>query len=144
HYPIEKEGPLVAGKIVDQVTGKPQKGVSAYLSAIGDPSVCCVAMSDDDGRVVFNPLRLVGTLEGVLQLLNADRSSRMMLENPVAESYLALSLPEISLLPALDSLLNAYSVRLQLSALFNQPDTVVASVWQHFYGDADKTYRLDA
>lgn len=142
-YAIEKEGPLITGKIVDRSTGRAKKGVSAYLSAIGDPSVLCMAVSDDTGRVVFNPPRLVGHLEGVVEFVDADSSSRIMLENPFSESYLNRPLPEISLSPALDSLLTAYSIQTQLDVVFRHRDTAATPVYRPFYGEADKTYRLE-
>jgi hypothetical protein len=87
-YPLEYNGSIVSGKMVDTHTGEPApKMIQAYLAIPGTRTQFSVARSDDDGKVRFELKDFYGSQELILQTSPADSQYKVEVGNPFSEEY---------------------------------------------------------
>ena len=87
-YPLEFNGSVVSGRMVDSKTGGPaQKMIQAYCSVPGTRTQFSVARSDDYGHLQFEMKDLYGSQELILQTNPADSQYRVEISNPFSEEY---------------------------------------------------------
>jgi 5-hydroxyisourate hydrolase-like protein (transthyretin family) len=147
-FPPEYNGAIISGRLLDNHTGAPAKGIEAYLSVPGTRTQFTSVYSDDEGHLRFELRDFYGGQEIILQTNPRDSTYRVEVANPFAEAYTADSLSPIRLSKN-DSdilaeksenmeVLNRYAgERLKRMHVPTGFDTTA------FYYQADKSYLLD-
>jgi hypothetical protein len=148
-YPLEYNGAVISGKVVDAKTGNPStQNIQGYLSVPGIRTQFTSATCDEGGRIHFEMKDFYGGPE-VIALTNPEDSAyRIEINNPFSEKYTETPLPMFEF-PAMDSalltdksvatqVLNRYGgERLKRFSLPARTDTNM------FYFRADHSYPLD-
>ncbi len=148
-YPLEYNGAIISGKIVDARTGNPAAlNIQGYLSVPGTRTQFTSATCDQGGRIHFELKDFYGGPEVVALTNPEDSAYRIEINNPFSEKYTEAALPMFEL-PRLDSgllldksvamqVLNRYGgERLKTFTLLPGTDTSM------FYNMADHSYLLD-
>ena len=148
-YIPEYGGIIATGHITDRRTGKPLPGITAWLSAPGQPFHLSRSVSNDDGDIQWDLGDLYGAQELVVQTGNAHTDSicRIEITSPFAESSDLPYLPPATQPLPPDALIrnsisvqaqNAYQPTLRQHFIQTLPPDTTA-----FFGQPDKTYALD-
>jgi hypothetical protein len=148
-YPLEYNGAIISGKVVDARTGNPAtRTIQGYLSVPGTRTQFTSATCDEGGRIHFELRDFYGAPEVITQTNPEDSAYRIEINNPFAEKYTETPLPGFGF-PRMDSglltdksvamqVLNRYGgERLKQFTLLPGIDTSV------FYYKADHSYLLD-
>ena len=148
-YIPEYAGHIITGHITDKRTGAPAKGIIAYLSVPGERFHFSSCRSDENGRILFDCKKIVGT-ENIIVQTNKETDSeyRIEIDNPFSGNYMSSMAPPLVISekwkePLLSrvtgsQLLNAFThTQPQQFFLPNFSDTTP------FFGKPDYTYLLD-
>jgi hypothetical protein len=143
----EYNGPIVQGKLTNQLTGKPVKDIITYLAIPGKRVQIYPAISDSLGRLIFNMKSFYGPGEIVVQTnTNIDTTYHIDIQNPFSEQYAKINLPQ--LIPGGDPTEIANNnLDVQVQNIYNGEklrqfyDLGIDS--SAFYGPPYKTYLLD-
>ena len=148
-YPLEFNGAIINGKVVDARTGNPATmNIQGYLSVPGTRTQFTSATCDEGGRIHFELKDFYGGQE-VITLTNPEDSAyRIEVNNPFSEKYTEAPLPMFEF-PRLDSgLLTDKSVAMQVLDRYGgkrlKQFTLLPGVdTSLFYNVADHSYLLD-
>ncbi len=148
-YIPEYAGHIISGRITDKRTGTPAGGIIAYLSVPGSRFHFSSCRSDENGRILFDCKKIVGTENIIVQTNKVtDSEYRIEIDNPFSGSYMTSIPPlliikknwEKTLLSRVtgSQLLNAFThMQAQQFFLPNFSDTTP------FFGKPDYSYLLD-
>lgn len=143
----EYNGPLVLGKLTDQLTGKPVKDIIAYLAIPGKRVQVYASTSDSLGRLLFNMKSFYGPGEIVVQTNTiVDTTYHIDILNPFSEQYVKLGLPPLNFSGDQADLVNN-NLAMQVQNIYDNDklrqfyDPGIDS--SAFYGPPYKTYLLD-
>lgn len=144
----EYNGPVISGRITDQLTAKPVRDVVAYLAIPGKRVQVYPSISDSLGRLIFNMKSFYGPGEIVVQPnTNVDTTCHIDILNPFSEQYAKINLPPLTI-PAdaqadiINSNLGTQVQNIYLGdklRRFYDPGVDSSA----FYGPPYKTYLLD-
>jgi hypothetical protein len=148
-YPLEYNGAIISGKVVDARTGNPAtRTIQGYLSVPGSRTQFTSATCDEGGRIHFELKDFYGAPEVITQTNPEDSAYRIEINNAFSEKYSETLLPGFEF-PRMDSgllmdksvamqVLNRYGgERLKHFTFLPGIDTSV------FYYKADHSYLLD-
>jgi hypothetical protein len=148
-YPLEFNGAIITGKVVDARTGNPAtQKIQGYLSVPGTRTQFTSATCDEGGRIRFELKDFFGAPEVIVQTDPEDSAYRIDINNSFSERYTEAPLPMFRFPRPDSTLLTDKSVAMQvlnryageeLKRFTFQPgiDTSV------FYYKADRSYLLD-
>ncbi|OKS88675.1 hypothetical protein RG47T_4153 [Mucilaginibacter polytrichastri] len=144
----EYNGHIITGKITEMPENKPARGVIAYLGIPGKRVQMYPAVSDSTGHLLFNTRDMYGPGEIIVQT-NTEKDSTYHIEilSPFSEQFSATTYPAFQLGGITQSLLENYSVAMQVQNLYSAAkikqfyDPHIDS--SAFYFKPYKTYKLD-
>jgi len=148
HLP-ELNGHLVRGQLTNRLTGAPQAGVPAFLTAPSRKVQLYVAVSQVDGSVQFETANLFGTRQLVLQTdYRRDSLHQLELLSPFSTQYLAKPPAAFDLSERLAASLRQRHLQAEVQRRYfgTMPPAYQlprAADSAAFYGRADERYRLD-
>jgi hypothetical protein len=147
-FPPEYNGAIISGRLVDNRTGGPAKGIEAYLSVPGTRTQFNSVYSDDEGRLRFELRDFYGGQEIILQTSPKDSMYRIEVANPFAEGFTTDSVPAIQLSKSDSDLLAEKSENMEVLNRYAGQRLKNLHVptgfdTTAFYYIADKSYRLD-
>jgi hypothetical protein len=148
-YPMEYNGAIISGKVVDARTGNPSTiNIQGYLSVPGTRSQFTSASCDEGGRIHFELKDFFGAPDIIVQTNPEDSAYRIDISNPFSEKYTGTPVPVFEF-PRGDSVtlidkslamqvLNRYGgARLKKFGFLPRVDTAA------FYYKPDHSYLLD-
>jgi hypothetical protein len=148
-YPLEFNGAIISGKVVDARTGNPAtRNVQGYLSVPGTRTQFTSATCDEGGRIHFELKDFYGGPEVIAQTSPEDSSYRIDINNPFSEKYAEAPLPMFQFPRPDATLLTDKSVATQVLNRYAGEQlkrfTLVPGVDTNvFYHKADHSYLLD-
>ncbi len=144
----EYNGPIVIGKVINTITGKPAANIESYISVTGFQTAFNSSLSDNNGLVKFEMNELYGASEIVLQT-NTMRDSiyRIDITDPYSNSFSTTPLPAFNLISGMENSLRQQSVSMQVQNIYTakklkqfiQPNFDTTA----FYINPDAKYLLD-
>jgi hypothetical protein len=148
-YPLEYNGAIISGKVVDARTGNPAtRTIQGYLSVPGSRTQFTSATCDEGGRIHFELKDFYGAPEVITQTNPEDSAYRIEINNAFSEKYSETLLPGFEFQRMDSGLLTDKSVAMQVLNRYGGErlkhftflpgiDTSV------FYYKADHSYLLD-
>lgn len=144
----EYNGPLVLGKLTNQLTAKPAKDIIAYLAIPGKHVQMYPAVSDSLGRLIFNMKSFYGPGEIVVQTnTTVDTIYHIDIQNPFSEQFAKINLQPLTMTADAQSDIVSNSLGTQVQNIYTGDklrqfyDSGIDS--SAFYGPPYKTYLLD-
>jgi len=144
----EYNGPVILGKLTNQLTGKPVKDIIAYLAIPGKRVQMYPASSDSLGRLIFNMKGFYGPGEIVVQTNTViDTIYHIDILNPFSEQYAKINLPPLTVNSGAQADMVNNSLSTQVQNIYSGDklrqfyDPGLDS--SAFYGPPYKTYLLD-
>ncbi|MDO1449315.1 hypothetical protein Q0590_23775 [Rhodocytophaga aerolata] len=143
----EHEGHIISGSITDKRTGLPASATT-YLSIPGKRIQLYGAISDQNGKLVFNTKDLYGENKLVLQTQSQqDSILHITIDSPFSSQFSTRAFPEFLPSPLHLGLLADQSVAMQVQHIFaaNKGNEFSYPPVDStpFYHTPEKTYRLD-
>ncbi len=147
-YPLEYNGAIITGSVVDSRTGKPADNIQAYLSVPGTRTQFATTYSGGNGQVKFELKDFYGSQEIIVQTNPTEDSMyRVDIDNPFLERYTDGLLSPFTLSPNYTALLTDKNLTAQVVNKYNGPRLkqlhFPAADTNTFYYKADYTYLLD-
>ncbi|MBK8089409.1 MAG: hypothetical protein IPK31_16560 [Chitinophagaceae bacterium] len=143
----EYNGHIVTGRVVKTGSNLPEKDIPVYFSVVGKRLQLHTALSDTNGKVMFNNKDFYNEGEIIVQA-NSQKDSLYSVEidNPFSSGYANRPLPIFSLQQLKKPELEKRHAALQIQAVynnqkFNQYNTLIDS--SAFFFKPDITYLLD-
>ncbi len=145
----EYAGHIITGRVTDKQSGKPAKGITAYLTVPGEKFHFSSSVSNPNGMVFFDVKKLYGTGNIIIQTNHLqDSVYRVDITSPYSDQFANTPTPPFDLPEKWkDQLLDRVSYFQVQNAYSNGktqkfflPDDADTSA---FYGAEDKTYYLD-
>jgi len=144
----EYNGPIITGKLTNQLTNKPDSGIITYLAIPGKRVQMYTASSDLSGRLLFNMKDFYGPGEIIVQTnTQIDTNYHIDVLSPFSEQYADIYLPRLQVTPGLQATLEEKNLDVQVQNIYDGLklrqfyDPGVDS--SAFYGTPYKTYLLD-
>ncbi len=151
-YPIsfspECHGHIIRGKLINNMTGMPVKGVATYLSIPSARTEFRVTSSDSLGRVKFDMPGFYGSEEIILQTdPKEDSSSGIEISSPFSDQYAGSRLPQYAIHSVQSASLLDQSIAEQVQHIYagnslNQFSMEPVDT-NTFYVEPDEKYYLD-
>lgn len=144
----EFNGPIISGRLTNQVTNKPVKDIIAYLAIPGKRVQLYTSNSDSLGRLIFNMKDFYGPGEVVVQTNQLiDSNYHIDILSPFSEQYANITLPRLTLSPGLQPVIEDKSLGIQVQNIYSgtklrqfyEPDVDSSA----FFGPPYRTYLLD-
>ena len=151
-YPVsfspEYYGHIIRGKLVNNVTGIPVKGVTTYLSIPSARTEFRVSNSDSLGRIKFEMPGFYGSEEIILQTdPKEDSTSRVEISSPFSDQYASSRLPEYIIPSVQSAALLDQSIAEQVQHIYAGNNLNQFSMQpvdtNSFYVEPDEKYYLD-
>src|SRR5579863_1330031 len=148
-YPLEFNGAIISGKVVDARTGNPAtQNVPGYLSVPGTRTQFTSAICDEGGRIRFELKDFFGAPEIIAQTGPEDSAYRIDITSPFAEKYTETPLPRFEFPRADSGVLTDKNVAMQVLNRYGgerlKQFTFMPGVDTNtFYDKADHSYLLD-
>lgn len=145
----EYAGHIVRGKLVDRFTGLAAEGVLAYLSVPGRQFRFASAVTDEEGKLIFDVPIFYGNSELILHVNNgSDSNYRFELETPFSSSYKPFFKQELKPLAQFREMLSKRNLAAQVQQEYYaertpQFELPVIRDTTAFYGYPGKKYLLD-
>lgn len=147
-FPPECYGHIIRGRLVNNLTGLPVMGTSAYLSVPSARTEFRVTSSDSSGRIKFEMPGFYGSEEIILQTDPAeDTTSRLEITSPFSDQYASSRIPEYTP-PSVQSVsLLDHSIAEQVQHIYTGKNLNQFSMQMvdtnSFYVEPDEKYYLD-
>jgi hypothetical protein len=151
-YPVsfspECYGHIIRGKLINNMTGMPVKGITTYLSIPSARTEFRVTSSDSLGRVKFDMPGFYGSEEIILQTdPKEDSNSRVEISSPFSDQYTSSRLPEYAIPSAQSATLLERSIAEQVQHIYTGNNLNQFSMQpvdtNAFYVEPDEKYYLD-
>jgi len=148
NYLPEYQGPLISGKLTNNLTNEPAINISTYLTITGKHHQLHIAKSDSTGNLLFAADNFYGPTEIVVQTnWLRDSTYRIDINNPFSEEYDPRPHPLFHIESSMHDLLTAYHINIQVQRAFmgkaiEQLESL-AEMPSIFYGAPSYNYKLD-
>ncbi|HWZ05059.1 MAG TPA: hypothetical protein VNX40_15690 [Mucilaginibacter sp.] len=144
----EFNGPIINGKIINQLTQKPAKDVFAFLGIPGKSVQLYASKSDSLGRLIFNMKAFYGPSEIIAETnTEIDTNYHIDILSPFSEQFAKVAFPHLDVTPAMETSFEDQSLAMQVQNIYNAPLLKQFNDPQAdsgaFYGEPAKTYLLD-
>jgi hypothetical protein len=143
----ELNGPIIAAKMINRLTGDAAPGIIGYLGILGRSVQVYASKSDAYGRMLFNMKNFYGPTEIVAETnTTIDTNYRMDILSPFSEQLQKKPLRDLDVTPALETTFEDQSIAMQVQNIYNgdklrqfyDPNADSSA----FYGNVYKTYLL--
>lgn len=142
----EYRGHMISGKVVDQDTSQPVKGIGTYLGTPDKKIHPYMAHSDTSGHVRFETSNMFGFRKLILHTGINQTNTRIELESPFSTQVSKRMTPYLLLPEQVKESLIQRSISMQSEDIFFRgriSNKVHAADSSAFYGNASEHYRLD-
>ncbi|WP_295668675.1 hypothetical protein [uncultured Mucilaginibacter sp.] len=144
----EFNGPIINGKITNQLGQKPAKDVFVYLGIPGKSVQLYASKSDSLGRLTFNMKAFYGPSEIIAETnTEIDTNYHIDILSPFSEQFTKVVLPHFTVTPAMETSFEDQSLAMQVQNIYNGPLLKQFNEPRAdsgaFYGEPTKTYLLD-
>ena len=148
NYLPEYQGPLISGKLTNNLTNAPAINISTYLTITGKHHQLHIAKSDSTGNILFAANNFYGPAEIVVQTnWLRDSTYRIDINNPYSEEYDPRPHPLFHVESSMHDLLTAYHINVQVQRAFMgkaiEQFESVTEMPSIFYGAPSFSYNLD-
>jgi hypothetical protein len=145
-YIFERRGHIVSGKVINQQTRQPARGIRGYLSVTAYPDRLYMAVSDSTGAIRFDIGELTGETELVLQTEPGGKNRYMIeLADPFADNVAGLSQKgDIDVFASNPQVVDETLMSAQVQNIFANSDTssLAPPTTKTFYGKPDGFYLM--
>ena len=148
NYLPEYQGPLISGKLTNNLTNAPAINISTYLTITGKHHQLNIAKSDSTGNILFAANNFYGPAEIVVQTnWLRDSTYRIDINNPYSEEYDPRPHLLFHVESSMRDLLTAYHINVQVQRAFMgkaiEQFESVTEMPSIFYGAPSYSYNLD-
>jgi len=142
----EYRGHIISGKVFDQNSSKPVKGMATYLGNPDKKIQPYMAYSDTSGHVRFETTTIFGNRKLILHTGNDQNNLRIEIESPFSSKASEKMPPYLNLSERVKESLQQRSLSMQAEDVFFRGrirNATAADDSSSFYGSASEHYRLD-
>ncbi len=141
---------MISGKVINKNTGQPAANVPVFLSFPGKQFQALNAVSDNNGRVQFNPQSFTGISDVVIKTADNDSLYRVEIDNPFSNKPAAKNIAAFTLPVNVKNDLTNRHIAMQVENTYNlqakkKYTSLIESIdTTAFYGLPSFSFYLDA
>ena len=148
HFVPEINGPVITAKVTNKAGGEAAGDILTYLGITGKSVQLYTAISDVNGRLLFNMRNFYGPAEIVAETnTEVDTTHHIDILTPFSEQFAKLPLQPLQVTSSMENLFEDASLNMQVQNIYNgnklaqfyKPNADSSA----FYGNVYNTYMLD-